>query len=214
MTIAAAVTLGVDTHKDIHVAVALDQIGRRLGTAAFSTDDATHAQLLAWANGFGPVEQAGVEGTGSFGYRLAQYLNGCGVTVFEVNRPNRQARRRRGKSDPVDAENAARAVLAGDATATPKSRTGPAGQLRALLVARRSAIKSRTQADQQLRSLILELDDLSTWRFSTTDSDATALSGISHRSSMKGSNRHNWSRESQPRRLHATRGTSSHRLRP
>ncbi|WP_213451632.1 IS110 family transposase [Rhizomonospora bruguierae] len=81
---------------------------------------------------------------GSFGYRLAQYLTGRGVTVFEVNHPNRTARRRRGKSDPVDAENAARAVLAGDATATPKTHTGPSGQLRALLVARRSAIKSRT----------------------------------------------------------------------
>jgi transposase len=81
------------------------------------------------------------------------------VTVFEVNRPNRVARRRRGKSDPVDAEAAARAVLSGDATATPKRRAGPAGQLRALLVARRSAIKARTQTEQQLRSLILELPD-------------------------------------------------------
>jgi transposase len=81
------------------------------------------------------------------------------VAVFEVNRPNRVTRRRRGKSDPTDAEAAARAVLAGDATATPKHRTGPAGQLRALLVARRSAIKARTQTNQQLRSLILELPD-------------------------------------------------------
>jgi transposase len=153
------VTLGVDTHKDLHVAVALDQLGRRLGVASFPTDDAHHQTLCDWAGGFGTLEQAGVEGTGSYGYRLAQYLTGHGVVVFEVNRPNRTARRRRGKSDPVDAENAARAVLAGDATATPKTRTGPAGQLRALLVARRSAIKSRTQAELQLRSLILELDD-------------------------------------------------------
>jgi transposase len=153
------VTLGVDTHKDLHVAVALDQLGRRLGMTSVPTDDAHHQVLWDWVSGFGALGQAGVEGTGSFGYRLAQYLIGRGVTVFEVNRPNRTARRRRGKSDPVDAENAARAVLAGDATATPKTRTGPAGQLRALLVARRSAIKSRTQAELQLRSLILELDD-------------------------------------------------------
>lgn len=159
MTTALAVTLGVDTHKDIHVAVALDQLGRRLGTASFPTDDAHHSVLWDWASGFGPFTHAGIEGTGSFGYRLAQFLTGCGVTVFEVNRPNRTARRRRGKSDPVDAENAARAVLSGDATATPKSRSGPVGQLRALLVARRSAIKSRTQAELQLRSLILELGD-------------------------------------------------------
>jgi transposase len=159
VTATLAVTLGVDTHKDIHVAVALDQIGRRLGIASFPTDDAHHRVLWDWARSFGPLTHAGVEGTGSFGYRLAQFLTGCGVMVFEVNRPNRTARRRRGKSDPVDAENAARAVLSGDATATPKSRSGPAGQLRALLVQRRSALKSRTQAELQLRSLILELED-------------------------------------------------------
>ncbi len=127
--------------------------------ATFGTDDAHHATLWAWASDFGPITQAGVEGTGSFGYRLAQFLTGAGVPVFEVNRPNRVIRRRRGKSDSVDAEAAARAVLAGDATATLTSRTGPAGQLRALLVARRSARKARTQTEQQLRSLILELDD-------------------------------------------------------
>ena len=159
MTTTCSVTLGVDTHKDLHVAVTLDQVGRRLGVASFGTDDAHHARLWAWASDFGPIIQAGVEGTGSFGYRLAQFLTGSGVQVFEVNRPNRITRRRRGKSDPVDAEAAARAVLAGDATATPKNRSGPAGQLRALLVARRSAIKARTQTEQQLRSLILELDD-------------------------------------------------------
>jgi len=159
MTTACSVTLGVDTHKDLHVAVALDQVGRRLGVATFGTDDAHHPRLWAWASDFGPITQAGVEGTGSFGYRLAQFLTGSGVQVFEVNRPNRITRRRRGKSDPVDAEAAARAVLAGDATATPKNRSGPAGQLRALLVARRSATKARTQTEQQLRSLILELDD-------------------------------------------------------
>lgn len=153
------VTLGVDTHKDIHVAVALDQLGRRLGITSLPTDDAHHNVLWKWANDFGRLTQAGVEGTGSFGYRLAQYLTGCGIKVFEINRPNRTARRRRGKSDPVDAENAARAVLSGDATAIPKARTGPAGQLRALLVSRRSATKSRTQAELQLRSLVLELDD-------------------------------------------------------
>jgi transposase len=177
------VTLGVDTHKDVHVAAALDQLGRRLAVASFPTDDAHHPALWDWANGFGPLTQAGVEGTGSFGYRLAQYLGDRGVTVFEVNRPNRVARRRRGKSDPVDAENAARAVLAGDATATPKARTGPAGQLRALLVARRSATKSRTQAELQLRSLILELDDTIRARIDrprTVDLAAacTALTGV------------------------------------
>lgn len=144
MAAASVITLSVDTHKDLHVAVTLDALGRRLGIASFPTD-AHHADLWQWVAGFGQLTQAGVEGTGSYGYRLAQFLTGRGITVFEVNRPDRAARRRRGKSDPVDAENAARAVLSGDATATPKTRTGPAGQLRALLVARRSATKSRTQ---------------------------------------------------------------------
>ena len=159
MATTASVTLGVDTHKDLHIAVTLDQLGRRLGIATFGTDDTHLRTLWAWASDCGPITQAGVEGTGSFGYRLAQFLTSAGVPVFEVNRPNRVTRRRRGKSDPADAEAAARAVLAGDATATPKTRTGPAGQLRALLVARRSAVKARTQTEQQLRSLIPELPD-------------------------------------------------------
>lgn len=180
MPTATVVTLGVDTHKDVHVVAALDQLGRRLGVASFPTDDAHHRVLRDWAATFGSLTQAGVEGTGSFGYRLAQYLTGSGVTVFEVNRPNRTARRRRGKSDPVDAENAARAVLSGDATAVPKSRTGPAGQLRALLVARRSAVKSRTQAELQLRSLILELDDATRARIDhrRIDDLTTACAGL------------------------------------
>ena len=92
MTTACSVTLGVDTHKHLHVAVALDQVGRRLGVASFGTDDAHHARLWAWASDFGPIIQAGVEGTGSFGYRLAQFLTGSGVQVFEVNRGRRPCR--------------------------------------------------------------------------------------------------------------------------
>jgi transposase len=160
MTLASIVTLGVDTHKDVHVAVTLDELGRRLGVATFPTDDAYHQQLWQWASSYGPVIRAGVEGTGSFGYRLARFLtNTADVSVIEINRPNRMARRRRGKSDPVDAEAAARSVMAGDSTAVAKTRDGIAGQLRVLMVARRSALKARIQAQHQLRSLILELDD-------------------------------------------------------
>lgn len=160
MTLASTVTLGVDTHKDVHVAVTLDELGRRLGVATFPTDDAHHQQLWQWASSYGPVTRAGVEGTGSFGYRLAQFLvNAANVSVIEVNCPNRVARRRRGKSDSVDAEAAARSVMAGDSTAIAKTRDGLAGQLRVLMVARRSALKARIQAQHQLRSLILELDD-------------------------------------------------------
>ena len=151
--------LGIDTHKDIHVAVLLDRLGRWLAAASFGTTDAANRDLVAWTHRYGQVTSAGVEGTGSYGYRLAQHLTDQGIEVVEVNRPDRARRRRKGKNDPVDAEAAARAVLAGDARAVPKDRNGAVGQLRALVVARRSAIKARTQATNQLRALLVDGDD-------------------------------------------------------
>lgn len=152
-------TLGVDTHKDLNVAAVLDALGRKVATAGFATTDRGNAELLAWAQQYGVVARAGVEGTGSYGHRLARYLVHQGIQVIEVNRPDRSRRRRKGKSDPVDAESAARAVLAGEVVGLPKDRSGPIGELRSLLLARRSAIKARTQANNQLRALIHELDD-------------------------------------------------------
>jgi transposase len=113
------------------------------------TGDCSHG----WA-GFGELVAVGVEGCGSWGAGLARYLAARGVGVLEVNRPNRQTRRRRGKSDTVDAEAAARAVLAGDATVIPKAGTGPVEALRQLRVARAGAMKARTAAANQLHSLI------------------------------------------------------------
>jgi transposase len=151
--------LGIDTHKDVHAAVLLDRLGRHLAAASFGTTDAANRKLVAWTRRYGQVTIAGVEGTGSYGYRLAQHLMAHGISVVEVNRPDRARRRRKGKTDPIDAEAAARAVLAGDAQAVPKDRNGAVGQLRALLVARRSAIKARTQAINQLRALLVDGDD-------------------------------------------------------
>jgi transposase len=151
--------LGVDTHKDVHVAVLLDRLGRYLATASFGTTDAANRDLVTWTQRYGQVTTAGVEGTGSYGYRLAQRLSSHGIDVVEINRPDRARRRRKGKTDPVDAEAAARAVLAGDAHAVPKDRNGVVGELRALVVARRSAIKARTQATNQLRALLVDGDD-------------------------------------------------------
>jgi transposase len=108
---------------------------------------------------FGQVARVGVEGTGAYGAGLARYLSGQGVTVLEVNRPNRQVRRRRGKSDTTDAEAAARAALNGEASGTPKAGDGPVEALRALRVARRSAMKARTQAANQIRDLIVTAPD-------------------------------------------------------
>lgn len=146
---------GVDTHMDNHVAVVIDELGRVQGTESFPTTSAGYRKLLAWMRHFGPVVKVGVEGTGSYGAGLTDYLTGQNVDVVEVNRPNRQFRRLRGKSDPTDAEAAARAVLSGEASSTPKAKTGAIGAIRALRVARRGAVKASTQASNQLRDLIL-----------------------------------------------------------
>jgi transposase len=150
-----AVTGGVDTHKDAHVAAVVDPVGRILGTREFPTTTTGHRALLRWLRRHGDLARVGVEGTGAYGAGLARFLASAGVEVIEVDRPNRQLRRRRGKSDPVDAEAAARAALDGDATGTPKSRSGNVEAIRALRVARRSALKAKTQAANQLHALVL-----------------------------------------------------------
>jgi transposase len=150
------VILGVDTHLDFHVAVTVNHLGRRLGEASVPTTAKGYEELLRWAEGFGPVGCAGVEGTSSYGAGLARHLRTKGVEVLEVERPERRRRRSRRsveKSDPSDAEAAARAVLAGEASGEPKSGDGEVEMIRALRAARRSAIKARTQAANQLQAL-------------------------------------------------------------
>jgi transposase len=149
------VTGGVDTHRDQHVAAVVDQTGRILATEAFPATPVGYRQLLRWMCRHGRLVKVGVEGTGSYGAGLARFLTGENVVVVEVNRQNRQMRRRRGKSDPVDAEAAARATLNGEADAVTKTHQGIAEALRALRVARRSAMKGRTQAANQIRDLIV-----------------------------------------------------------
>jgi transposase len=156
------VTVGVDTHADQHVGVALDQFGRRLGTRGVPTTPAGFAELVAWARTFGTLEQLGVEGTGSYGAGLTRWLRARGLVVIEVERPHRhdrQARRRRGKSDPLDAEAAARAVQAGAAIGQPKAGDGHVEMIRTLRLARRSAMKARTQAANQLHALVITAPD-------------------------------------------------------
>jgi transposase len=149
------VTGGVDTHADMHVAAVADQVGRVLGTEAFPATAAGYRAALAWMRSFGALAKVGVEGTGSYGCGLARYLAGQGVEVAEVIRPNRQARRRRGKSDTADAVAAALAALNGEASGAPKAHDGAAESIRMLKVARRGAIKARTQSASQLRDLIV-----------------------------------------------------------
>jgi transposase len=151
----AVVTVGVDTHSDTHHAAVIDQIGRPLADAGFPTTPAGYQQLLAWADSHGAVAGFGVEGTGAYGAGLARHLRAAGRTVIEVDRPDRKTRRQRGKSDPIDAYAAAAAVLSGAATGTPKTRDGQVEAIRTLRVARRSAVKGRTQAINQLKAVLL-----------------------------------------------------------
>ncbi|MGH8917135.1 MAG: IS110 family transposase [Acidimicrobiales bacterium] len=166
------VTGGVDTNADQHVAAVIDAVGRILATAAFPADSAGYGRLVTWMGSFGVVTAVGVEGTGAYGAGLARHLAGEGIAVVEVNRPNRQTRRRRGKSDTTDAEAAARAALNGEATAAPKAGDGPVEGLRALRVARRSALKARTQAANQIRDLVVTAPDELRSRLRDLDTDA------------------------------------------
>lgn len=150
--------LGIDTHKHTHVAVVLDGLGRHQGMLTFAATDEGAAHLLAWSAEHGTPMTAGVEGTGSYGYQLTRSLQAAGLTVVEVNRPDRANRRRKGKSDPVDAEAAARAVLAGQATAVPKNREGAVESLRALTIARNSAVKATTTASNQIKAILVGAD--------------------------------------------------------
>jgi transposase len=151
---ASRITGGVDTHKDTHTAAALDATGKALGTATFPASASGYCQLLNWLRSLGELDRVGIEGTGSYGSGLAHHLLDQGVHVVEVNRPNRQARRRHGKSDPADAEAAARATLARDAIGTPKSQDGAVEVIRILRLERRSAIQARTQAANQLHAVV------------------------------------------------------------
>ena len=147
------ITGGVDTHLDVHVAAALDANGGVLGVESFPTTTAGFAELHAWLCRFGPLERVGVEGTGAYGAGLARFLRGAGVAVIEVDRPSRQARRRHGKSDTIDAVEAARAALSGRARAVAKTADGNVEAIRVLLIAYRSGRDTRITCLNQLRHL-------------------------------------------------------------
>jgi transposase len=151
----AIVVGGVDCHSRVHHAVALDQTGRRLGDRAFPATSAGYADLLGWLRRFGAVAVVGVESTGSYGAALTRFLLGAEVRVVEVNQPHAHLRRRRGKTDAVDAEAAARKVLSGEATAIPKDMSGAVEAIRQVRLARRSAVSARSIALCQLGDLIV-----------------------------------------------------------
>jgi transposase len=146
---------GVDTHGATHHAAVIDPIGRHLADQEFPADTTGHQALAAWLAGYGAVIAIGVEGTGSYGAGLARHLAKAGMTVVEVDRPDRKARRAHGKSDPLDAYAAAQAVASGRAGGAPKTRDGRVEAIRALHVARRGAVKARTAAINQIRGLLI-----------------------------------------------------------
>ncbi len=152
---AGRVIVGVDTHKDVHVARAKDGLGRALGQISVPASARGYRSLLGWSRKLGDVRTFGVEGTGCYGAGLMRYLRAEGEVVIEVIRPNRQARRRAGKSDPADADAAASAVLSGEASGVPKASDGAVEMIRVLRVARTTAIRARTQAINALHSLVV-----------------------------------------------------------
>ena len=149
---ASEVILGVDTHKDFHVAAVITALGVLLGTKTFPATAAGYRALLTWVGTFGTLRRAGLEGTGSYGAALARHLRAAGVEVIEVNAPDKATRRRRGKTDTLDAQAAARAVLSGRATGTAKTGDGPVEMLRIFKLAKASAVKARTQTINQPES--------------------------------------------------------------
>jgi transposase len=170
-TQARAITGGVDTHADVHVAAALDPLGGLLGVQEFPATAAGYARLLGWLGGFGTVCLVGIEGTGSYGAGLARHIAAAGIRVVEVDRSDRQDRRRRGKSDPLDAVSAARAAQSGRAAGAPKGRDGQVEAIRALMVAKRTARSERIQTINQARSLIVTGPDDLRARFTGHSAD-------------------------------------------
>lgn len=155
----ARIIVGVDTHKHVHVAVAISRLGTRLGECSAPANRAGYAALLTWARGLGTVDAFAVEGTGSYGAGLASFLRRQAVRVVEVSHCDRRKRRTDGKNDTLDAESAARSVLAGTATAIPKTADGTAEMVRQLKVARDTAVKARSAAMIALKTLIVNAPD-------------------------------------------------------
>lgn len=153
------VVVGVDTHKHIHVAAVMDTIGGILATLTIPSDTGGFRQLLAWAEGFGRILAFGIEGTGSYGATLTSFLRRNNIKVVEAGRPDRRLRRANGKSDPLDAENAARAVLAGFATAIPKTADGAVEMIRQLKVVHDSAVVNRSSTMIMMKAMLVHSSD-------------------------------------------------------
>lgn len=154
-----AVVGGVDTHKDLHVAAVVDHQDRVLGTRSFASTRQGYRQMLAWMRSLGDLQRVGVESTGSYGAGLLRFLQQAGVTVLEVTAPDKQDRRKRGKNDDLDAQNAAHAAFSGQRTVTPRSRDGMIEALRVLVACRKTAVTARRIALQMIHNTIVAAPD-------------------------------------------------------
>lgn len=146
---------GVDTHKDLHVAAVVDELDQVLATQSFATTRHGNKQMLAWMRSFGRLLRIGVEATGTYGAGLLRYMQNAGVDVLEVTTPDKSDRRKRGKNDDLDAQNAAHAAFAGKRTVTPKSRDGMVESLRVLKACRKTAVSARRVALQMIQNTII-----------------------------------------------------------
>ena len=150
---------GVDTHKDLHVAAVVDERDRVLASRCFPTTRHGYKQMLTWMRSFGLLQRVGVEATGTYGAGLLRYLQNAGVKVLEVTAPDTHDRRKRGKTDDLDAQNAAHAAFAGRRTVTPKSRDGMIESLRVLKACRKTAVAARRVALQMIHNTIVSAPD-------------------------------------------------------
>jgi transposase len=174
------VIAGVDTHADTHHVALISQHGTHLADEKFVATGSGYRAIIGYITQFGPVIAVGIEGTGSYGAGLARVLAIEGFEIVEVNRTNRQSRRLRGKSDPLDAYQAAEAVLAGRGTSTPKTRDGYVEALRVLRTARTSAIKARTAVLTQISGILVSAPEAirAKYRGQTTPARLKAMAAL------------------------------------
>ena len=150
-----SVVVGVDTHKEIHVAAVVDHDGNLLDESTFPATRQGYRMLERWASSYGKICRVGIECSGSYGSGLMRHLLKSGIEVLEVTYPDKSVRHKRGKDDFIDAEMAAEAAFTGNRTVTPKSRDGMVEALRMLHKTRQTAVKSRRVALQMINDQIV-----------------------------------------------------------
>jgi transposase len=158
-TEAFSVIAGIDTHADTHHVAVINEHGKPIADREFLAVGSGYRKIVDFITSHGAVTAVGVEGTGSYGAEIARTLRSAGLNVLEVNRPNRAARRLKGKSDPLDAYQAAQSVLDGRTKSIPKAKDGPVESLRILRAGRTSAVKARTAAINQIKGLLVSAPD-------------------------------------------------------